>query len=158
MDSGTLKSRPRKNPPPKNMEVQPMSDFADRFAITELLHRYILAIDAHDNEAFADCFTADGVYESPFGAATGREAIRGTIAQWHTSGVTHGKRHFAGPIQVQPRGDEATAFSYYWVAEALANPGVVASGTYTDVLRKVDGEWRLAQRKQTIDPSFKPQG
>lgn len=135
-----------------------MSDFADRFAITELLQRYILAIDSHDNEAVAECFTADGVYDSPFGAAPGREAIRGTIAHWHCLGVSAGKRHFAGPIQVQLRGSEATALSDYWVAEAQASPGVVASGTYTDVLRKVHGEWRLAQRKQTIDPSFKPQG
>ena len=135
-----------------------MSDFADRFAITELMHRYILSIDAHDNEAFADCFTPDGVYDSPFGVATGRDAIRGTIAQWHSGGVTHGKRHFTGPLQVQVKGNEATAFSYYWVAEALNAPGIVATGTYTDTLRKVDGVWKLAHRKQTIDASFKPQG
>jgi hypothetical protein len=37
-------------------------------------------------------------------------------------------------------------------------PGIVATGTYTDALHKVDGVWKLARRVQAIDPSWKPAG
>ena len=49
----------------------------DKFEILELMNNYILSIDSHDNEQFADNFTDDGVYESPWGTAEGHEAIIG---------------------------------------------------------------------------------
>lgn len=131
----------------------------DKFEIFELMHNYILAIDSHDNERFADNFTADGVYESPWGTANGREAIVGTIGYWHGSGITAGKRHFVGSIQVRELGPEsAQVESSYWVAEAAETPGIVATGFYTDTLRKENGAWKIATRKQVVDPSFKMNG
>jgi hypothetical protein len=128
----------------------------DRFEIFELMHNYILSIDSHDNAQFADNFTADGVYDSPWGVAEGRDAILANINYWHSSGVTQGKRHFVGAIRVLDiQGDTAHAESNYWIAEAADTPGVVASGYYLDTLTKVNGKWKIAHRKQFVDPSFK---
>lgn len=133
-----------------------MQTVQDKFEIFELMHNYILSIDSHDNERFADNFTADGVYESPWGTANGREAIIGTIGYWHGSGITSGKRHFVGSIQIQElRTDSAVVASSYWVAEAAESPSIVATGFYTDTLKKENGVWKIANRKQTVDPSFK---
>ncbi len=130
--------------------------FQDRVAILERLNNYILSIDSHDNEQFARNFTDDGIYDSPWGVAEGREAILGNIGYWHSSGITKGKRHFMGAFRItELSGDTASAESNYWIAEAEATPGVVATGYYLDTLKKINGEWRIALRKQVVDPSFK---
>jgi SnoaL-like domain len=136
-----------------------MTNTQDKFEIFELMHHYILSIDSHNNEQFADNFTSDGVYESPWGTAEGREAIIGTIGYWHGSGITTGKRHFVGSIQIKElSADSAKVESSYWVAEANTAPGIVATGFYTDELKKANGTWKIARRKQVVDPSFKMNG
>lgn len=130
--------------------------FQDKVAINELLNIYILSIDSHNNVQFADNFTADGVYDSPWGVAEGREAILGNIGYWHSSGITKGKRHFIGALRItELTEDTAKAESNYWIAEAETTPGLVATGFYLDTLKKVNGEWKIAHRKQVVDPSFK---
>lgn len=136
-----------------------MNTTQDKFEIFELMHNYILSIDSHNNEQFADNFTADGVYESPWGTAEGRDAIIGTIGYWHGSGITSGKRHFVGSIQIKAlAADSAQVESSYWVAESETSPGIVATGFYVDILKKEDGAWKIARRKQVVDPSFKMNG
>lgn len=128
----------------------------DRMAIEVLLHNYILSIDSHDKIQFADNFTEDGVYESPWGTAVGREAILENIAYWHSSGITRGKRHFIGAFRItELSADSARAESNYWIAEAEQTPAIVATGYYIDRLRKQDGLWKISHRKQQVDSSFK---
>lgn len=136
-----------------------MSAFEDELSIIQSHHRYLLSIDSHEVAAFADNFTDDAVYVSPFGEAQGRPAIEATIRSWHEGGVTAGKRHMGGPVAVTLTGDDtAVARSSYFVVEAADAPGIVASGAYEDQWRKVDGTWKIARRVQTVDPSFKMQG
>lgn len=128
----------------------------NKLAIIELMHAYILSIDSHDNQLFADHFTEDGVYQSPWGTAIGKTAIIGTIDYWHSSGITDGKRHFVGSILIKQLQDsEALVESSYWVASAKETPSIVATGFYEDILRKENGQWKIANCKQTVDPSFK---
>ncbi|NBP70436.1 MAG: nuclear transport factor 2 family protein [Cytophagia bacterium] len=136
--------------------MQTLASFQDRLAINELLNNYILSIDSHNNEQFADNFTQDGVYDSPWGIAQGREAILGNISYWHSSGITKGKRHFMGAWRItELNSSTAKVESNYWIAEAENIPGLVATGYYIDTLKKVNDVWRIAHRKQVVDPSFK---
>ncbi|MFO0761528.1 MAG: nuclear transport factor 2 family protein [Byssovorax sp.] len=128
---------------------------ADKLDILELLNRYILSIDTHDDVQFADNFHDDAVYVSPFGTATGREQILATIHQWHQGGVTAGKRHMIGAWRIDVTGERATSRSSYWVVNAKDGTSIVASGDYTDELLKKNGVWKLQKRVQTIDPSFR---
>lgn len=133
-----------------------MNTGIDKFEIFELMNNYVLSIDSHSNEQFADNFTTDGVYESPWGTAQGKEAIIGSIGYWHSSGITSGKRHFVGSIQIKELNNEtARVESSYWVADAQNTPGIVATGFYSDTLKKENGAWKIASRKQVVDPSFK---
>lgn len=133
-----------------------MTTTEKKLAIIELMHKYILSIDSHDNQLFAENFTENGIYQSPWGTAEGRQAIIGTISYWHSSGITAGKRHFVGSILIKEINDEtATVVSTYWVADAQNTPGIVATGQYEDLLQVEKGEWKIANRKQTIDPGFK---
>lgn len=131
---------------------------ADRFDILELLNRYVLSIDTHDDGQFADNFHEDGVYESPFGTASGRAQILQAIHQWHAGGITAGKRHMMGPWRIDVSGDTATSVSSYWIVNAKDGTAIVASGEYQDVITKRDGRWKLQHRRQMIDPSFRMQG
>ncbi len=128
----------------------------DNFEIFQLMNNYILSIDSHNNEQFADNFAEDGVYDSPWGVAEGRDAIIGNIGYWHSSGITKGKRHFIGSVRVlKLDGDTAKTESNYWIAEAETTPGIIATGYYIDTVKKVNGVWKIAHRKQVVDPSFK---
>lgn len=136
--------------------MQTTQQFIDSVEITQLLNNYILSIDSHNNEQFADNFTTDGVYDSPWGIAEGREAIIGNISYWHSSGITKGKRHYIGALRITAlTEDTAKVESNYWIAEAETAPAIVATGYYLDTLRKENGTWKLAHRKQVVDPSFK---
>ncbi len=127
----------------------------DKLEILELLNRYILAIDSHDDAEFADNFHDDATYVSPFGTASGREQILATIHGWHAGGITAGKRHMIGAWRIDVDGSTATSSSSYWVLNAEDGTTIVASGAYSDELRKKNGIWKLQKRVQTIDPSFK---
>lgn len=133
-----------------------MTTSHDNFEIFQLMNNYILSIDSHNNEQFADNFTQDGVYDSPWGVAEGRDAIIGNIGYWHSSGITKGKRHFIGSVRIiEMEGDTAKTESNYWIAEAETTPGIVATGYYLDTVKKVNGVWKIAHRKQVVDQSFK---
>jgi len=127
----------------------------DKLEILELLNRYILSIDTHDDAKFADNFHEDAVYVSPFGNATGRAQILATIHQWHAGGITAGKRHMMGTWRIDVNGDRATSESSYWIVNAKDGTAIVASGDYQDELTKKNGVWKLQKRVQRIDPSFK---
>lgn len=129
-----------------------VSDSTDRAAITELLNRHQIYIDLMDAERYADLYTSNGVYLSPFASATGHDEILGMFKNLAASGFTKNKRHFMGPIMVDIAGDRATAHSDWWVADYSGTQSTVfATGTYDDELQKINGVWRIQKRVQTLD-------
>ncbi|MGW7467214.1 nuclear transport factor 2 family protein [Streptomyces xantholiticus] len=123
----------------------------DRFAIREVMDRHQMYIDLKDADSYADLYAKDGHYRSPFGSADGRNEIKAMFIDLAEKGFTQGKRHMSGPAMIEVSGTTATARSWYWVAETEAEHAVYATGTYTDKLRKVNGEWEIVQRVQTLD-------
>ena len=70
-----------------------------------------------------------------------------------TNEFASGKRHFSTNIIIEETQNYmASANSYLTVIEAYKSPQVVASGTYSDILKKNNtGEWKFFQRKLDID-------
>lgn len=129
-----------------------------RYQISEVLQAIEIAIDRRDVGGFASHFTVDAHYASPFGEHTGRDSIAQMSRAHHASGSMDGKRRMTGPavIETSADGRSARAYSHWWVAEAATTPGVYTTGTYTDQFRKDDdGTWRIENRVQAIDPSWK---
>jgi hypothetical protein len=126
----------------------------DRIEILELLQRHMLYIDLQDARRYAGLYTQDGAYESPFATARGTDELVAMSVRVRESGFTSGKRHFSGPAMIDLAGDTAVALSYWWVAETENAPGVYSTGMYKDRLQKVNGEWKIAYRKQEIDPNW----
>jgi 3-phenylpropionate/cinnamic acid dioxygenase small subunit len=123
----------------------------DRAEIAALLDRHQLCIDLRDDDGYAAVYTEDGSYESPFAAARGTAQLVEMMARLHASGFTSGKRHFSGPSLITIDGDRATAVSSWWAADTQPGPTLFATGRYDDELVRVDGNWRIARRRQTVD-------
>lgn len=120
-----------------------------RVAIADRLGACALAGDARKADAYAACFTTDGVLELDI-AIEGREAIR----RWMTapsvipqpkSGSPGFISHHVTSSRVEMTGpDTATGRSYFLVTSAA---GIDHNGYYDDSFRQEGGEWLIARRK-----------
>jgi hypothetical protein len=128
-----------------------MDTSRDRIEILELLSRHQIYIDLKEAERYASVYAPDGRYESPFASARGTEELVAMSRRLLESGFTRNKRHLNGPVMIDIDGDRGTALSYWWVADYTDKPAVFATGTYRDELRKIDGQWKIVHRVQTVD-------
>jgi 3-phenylpropionate/cinnamic acid dioxygenase small subunit len=123
------------------------------------MYRYAHTIDVGDSEGWADCFTADGAFQTrgareeiyaPY-RIEGRAALVDFVDH-HTRppGLWH-KHMLVEPI-VEIDGEEASAQSYFAVlVEQDGHPIVRVMGRYVDRLRREDGRWRFAERNAFIE-------
>ena len=132
---------------------------ADRAAIENLMARYLFAMDYHDADTYAECFTEDGVLDYAMGVLEGREAIRtearsfaGKIGEifkdWQGNPAM--LRHVIGQQVVRVAGDRAWNTGFWWEMTNGGPEGSMATpsfGTYEDELERVDGHWLFKRRK-----------
>lgn len=128
------------------MESATNDTVEDRLAIIELLNRNEVALDLGDAEAYADGFIPEGRIDAASHHAEGRQALAEMITEMQASGFLPNKRQYLGPIKVDVDGDEARAVSNWWIADIGGGPTVWATGTYTDRLQRIDGEWKIVHR------------
>ena len=114
----------------------------DRDAIRDVYARYVTSIDTGDAPAFASLYADDGVF---VGGGTGGADVVGRAAlEAFAAGLAGGSVHRLSLNHViDVDGDEAVCRSSIVV---LAGTAVVSAGRVTDVLRRVDGAWRIARR------------
>jgi uncharacterized protein (TIGR02246 family) len=73
---------------------------SDKFEIQEVINRLYQALDAHDAEGYALCFTPDGVSTSPRGDFHGRDAITNFVKRHLEKGNEAGSLHRLTNIQI----------------------------------------------------------
>ena len=130
----------------------------DYLEIQNLYSYYNLMSDAADAEAYASCFTDDGVMESrAIGIdVTGRSDL---IAHKERDKANRGgkyRRHWNGSIHLERLGDGSVRGRCYLVAyngEPGELPILADCGVYEDILVKVNGAWKFARRTLTMDGS-----
>jgi ketosteroid isomerase-like protein len=129
-----------------------MLNLEDKITIQELITKYNLAIDNKRLDEWINTWTDDGIWTTTFGEAKGKSELKNMIDQI-TNEFASGKRHFSTNIIIEEtQNNMASANSYLTVIEAYKSPQVVASGTYSDILKKNNtGEWKFFQRKLDID-------
>lgn len=129
-----------------------MLNLEDKITIQELITKYNLAIDNKRLDEWINTWTDDGIWTTTFGEAKGKSELKNMIDQI-TNEFASGKRHFSTNIIIEETQNYmASANSYLTVIEAYKSPQVVASGTYSDILKKNNtGEWKFFQRKLDID-------
>jgi 3-phenylpropionate/cinnamic acid dioxygenase small subunit len=127
----------------------------DERDIISTMHRYCRALDDGLEDEWFDVFTADAVYDTflPNGDAyvhlATRDEFRAFLHAYPRRPVTAPKHVMVDPI-VELDGDDArveSAFLFLNQAPDGTPPQVIAWGRYRDRFRRVDGRWRIAQRR-----------
>lgn len=124
-----------------------------RLAIADRLAAIGQAGDARKADAYADCFTEDGVLDLSAGGGepiAGREAIRAWMkapsvipqkadrpAGFVSHHITTSKVDLTGP-------DTATARTYFLVTSPM---GLDHNGFYVDSFRRVGADWLIERRR-----------
>ena len=134
----------------------------DHVDIQQLLARYNWAVDFGDTTGWADCFTADGVFEclglpegAPLGGRhTGRDALVAYATRHYE--INQGRaRHWNWNLLIDGDGDAATMQCYLNAYSAGQGDTALfrVTGVYRDQLRRGADGWRFASRQVTIDPA-----
>lgn len=136
-----------------------MSQAQDRAEIKDLIARYLFAMDYHDADAYAECFTQDGVLDYAMGRLEGREAIRSEALVFKTKvgeifkdwqGQPAKLRHAICQHAIRIEGDRAWNTGLWFEMTNGGPEGSLALpsfGTYEDELARVDGRWLFTRRK-----------
>lgn len=130
-----------------------MGTWEDREQIRELYARYAYTADLGPYPEWVQCFTADGVFESPlFGQHKGSQGLLRFTAIYKESQGGAQVRHVMTNVSFVISGDCATGgcyLNYYHCKDGKVT--LAALGRYEDKLRKVDGEWLFESRKVHLD-------
>ncbi|MBO0748813.1 MAG: nuclear transport factor 2 family protein [Porphyrobacter sp.] len=136
-----------------------MSYASDRAEIEDLMARYLFAMDYHDADTYAECFTEDGELDWAMGVARGREAIRAEARAFKakigevftdSGGQTVKLRHAVNHKAIRVEGDRAWNTGFWWEMTNNGPDGSIALpsfGVYEDELARVDGRWLFKRRK-----------
>ncbi len=122
-----------------------MISIEDRMAILDLAARYNYAVDTGAGEAFADTFTADGVFDGPAGHAEGRAALVafcGLLAEQFAGGM-----HFTDNHLFDVEGDvvQHKCFLSFQVP-GDGGTEIMLLG-YEDEIVQIDGAWKFRLRR-----------
>jgi uncharacterized protein (TIGR02246 family) len=127
-----------------------LTGLLDRQAIEQLLAGdYPHALDTRDFDAYAALFTEDGELSLAGDTVKGRAAIKAFVAALPAEPrVIHPITNLSYTIA----GDTATGGAYWQdIGLAGSTPAVLIAGRYEDTLRKINGEWRIAERNIVIE-------
>ena len=125
----------------------------DKIIIQELISKFNLAIDSKNIDEWGNTWTDDGIWTATFGEAKGKTELK-KMANQITEEFASGKRHVSTNIIIEdaPKNNMANAKSYLTVIEAKNTPEVVATGVYSDTLKRDgSGKWKFFQRRLDID-------
>jgi 3-phenylpropionate/cinnamic acid dioxygenase small subunit len=122
----------------------------DRQEIADLCARYTYALDTRDWALFESCFTDEPAFVHPGGRLEGIEPIlarsRGALESLDAS------QHLLGNVVAEVDGDTARATSYFQAQHVRAGTQggatYIIAGSYTDILTRTAGGWKIAERVQ----------
>jgi 3-phenylpropionate/cinnamic acid dioxygenase small subunit len=132
---------------------------ADRQEVSDLLVRYVMAVDsAQDEQEFVELFTDDAELRGPGFYWSGTSGVREFAREVLKFRASVQIRHMLANILVEGDGELAVVRAYYTEYTTYAAPpkGVPRSelmyvGTYECRARKVGSTWRLQERKFQAD-------
>lgn len=134
------------------MDERAIQELIDRQAVMETIYRYASSIDEKDYPTLRSTFTDDAV------------------AQYHTAPPIHGadqivawidemgvdrafQHHLINVYHVELDGDEARTLTYHTshqTSEGAPDTVDLIVGRYRDVLRRVDGVWKIADKRMEV--------
>ncbi len=138
---------------------------ADREAIEDTLYRYARGLDRPDPDLYASAWSEDAVFDLGVTTYEGRDAMRQIAVEQLESrqqAEAEGAPRHVFHMTANPRveflsADHAVHHAYYFTmrrtgAGAETSINVIAIGSSTDELRKIDGEWLIVKRTVSNNP------
>ena len=124
------------------------TDHTDKTAISDVLTRYMTAIDRRDWSLYRSCFTEDIKLDGPVGSWTNREDLANAMDEWHAPlGLTV---HHISNVVVDVDGDTATARSYgnaiLQTSQEHYEKVLNLHGFYDDTLVRTQDGWKISRR------------
>ncbi|MEU6646733.1 nuclear transport factor 2 family protein [Saccharomonospora sp. NPDC046836] len=126
----------------------------DRFEIQDLYARYAHSIDANDGEAYASCYTRDGVFVPSTGHIAGNtyQGREKLVALGNDLDREPPTRHWNCNYLLTERADHVEGTCYAMRIEiGGTEPVVAASAVYHDEIVKEDGQWKFRARRPKLD-------
>jgi ketosteroid isomerase-like protein len=125
----------------------------DKMAIQELSNVHVKYLDAHDVDAWANCWLPDGKFIATYGTFEGHEAIKEFIRGHIKAGKEDGARHVLTNYVIDADGDDrATVYSLVVKIQVEKPPFIIASGVYNDVVVRTPEGWKFESRQLDVDP------
>lgn len=118
--------------------------------IRQQLARCTQAGDARKADAYAECFSAEGVLELEQQTICGREAIRSwmgapSVIPAPTNGAPGFISHHLTTCSIDFTGPDTATARTYWLVTSAA--GLDHNGFYVDLLVREEGKWCIARRR-----------
>ena len=126
------------------------SALEEKDAIREVLAEYCFCLDGGRFDDMAALFTADGTWDTAFGAATGRAAIAGLARDLRVRAGANRPRavHLVTNIAIALDGERADVRSNWTtVQNSPEGPKIGSGGGYADQMVKEAGRWLFRYRK-----------
>ena len=125
----------------------------DKDEIRDLMTKYCLYIDSGRYDEWVECFTDDGVFDSPIlGRWQGADKLKEFTQTYRNWTGEAQPRHCVMNSLISVDGTHATGECYLLMTHAAAGKTeLVISGRYEDVIEKVDGRWLFKERKVLPD-------
>ena len=125
--------------------MEDIRPWIEKLKINDLLSEYTLSIDRHDSEGWAKCFTEDGLI------GIGDRCIRGraNLQEYANVHARIGSRHLTTSPLYEIADDGQSAIGTANTIVIGSTPHgfkILFSGCYTDTLKKIDGQWLVAER------------
>src|SRR3954471_201504 len=124
----------------------------DRLDVTDVLHKYSIAIDSFDYAALRSVLAAD--IHAQYGngeAVTDADALVAWIESATTDAIW--QHHQLTVYEVNVDGDQARTLSYltsYQVFKAQPDAAVLLVARYHDELRRTPAGWKISRRTMEI--------
>lgn len=129
-----------------------LQELVDRQQIIDTLYRYASTIDSKDYPRLRSLFADDAVAQYASGEPLhGADAIISWIDQMTLDRTW--QHHLLNVYHVDIDGDEARTLTYHTshqTAEADPNTVIVIVARYRDVLRKLDGTWKIVDKVMDV--------
>lgn len=129
-----------------------LDELTSRAEITEVVLRYVRAIDRLDEEMLRSCFHPDSRHRHGSFGGSSTDFCGFAIAICRQVVATH---HQLGPVSIELRGDTAFTETYFTSHHRLgaeppaggrAHEDRFMGGRYVDRFARRDGVWKIAER------------
>lgn len=130
---------------------------ADYAEILNLYSAYNLSSDSGDAEWYASCFTEDGEQHGTFDVI-GRVALVEYKKKDFASRTHLYRRHWNGSIHLEKIDDNTIrgrCYLFGYNGDPGTLPHMTHAGVYTDTIKRVNGEWKFAERRLRFDGVLK---